>query len=159
MSNETPTDQPKRSRPVHLPVLAGHGRTALVFLTVCTRERQPVLATPEMHQLLRNAWTSADHWLVGRYMIMPDHIHLFCAPATQPPESLVTWTAYWKRLAALSTGGSFWQKNFWDIQLRGHESYQQKWDYVRNNPVRAGLISAADAWPHQGELNVLAWHD
>src|SRR5256885_6005252 len=27
-----------------------------------------------------NAWKTADHWLVGRYVIMPDHIHLFCAP-------------------------------------------------------------------------------
>ena len=29
--------------------------------------------------------------------------------------------------------------------------------YVRLNPVRAGLVNEADAWPHQGELNELRW--
>lgn len=92
-------------------------------------------------------------------MVMPDHIHLFCAPGTIPPESLQSWVAYWKHLVAFVSGGSFWQKNFWDTQLRRHESYAAKWDYVRNNPVRAGLVTKPEEWPYQGELNVLRWHD
>ena len=32
-----------------------------------------------------------------------------------------------------------WQRHFWDTQLRRGESYDQKWDYVMQNPVRAGL--------------------
>ena len=76
-----------------------------------------------------------------------------------PPESLQSWVAYWKRLAVFASGGGFWQKNFWDTQLRRHESYAAKWDYVRNNPVRARLVTKPEDWPYQGELNVLRWHD
>ncbi len=41
--------------------------------------------------------------------------------------------------------------------MRSDESYEEKWLYVRNNPVRAGLVNHADEWPYQGELNVLSW--
>jgi hypothetical protein len=50
-----------------------------------------------------------------------------------------------------------WQTDHWDTRLRSGESYDAKWEYVRNNPVRAGLVKTADEWPYQGELNVLPW--
>ncbi|MCX7916496.1 MAG: hypothetical protein N3A53_09385, partial [Verrucomicrobiae bacterium] len=52
-----------------------------------------------------------------------------------------------------------WQRDFWDTQLRRGESYSAKWEYVRYNPVRAGLVSDPADWPYQGELNILEWHD
>jgi len=30
-------------------------------------------------------------------------------------------------------------------------------DYVRNNPVRAGLVEKAEDWKYQGELHKLRW--
>jgi hypothetical protein len=41
-----------------------------------------------------------------------------------------------------------------DHVLRSGENYS-KWDYVRENPVRAGLTSDADDWPWQGEIELL----
>ena len=76
-----------------------------------------------------------------------------------PPTQLSDWIAYWKRLVAFEHGGSFWQKNFWDTQLRQGDSYAAKWEYVRSNPVRAGLADKPEDWAYQGELNVLRWHN
>jgi hypothetical protein len=42
-----------------------------------------------------------------------------------------------------------------DHVLRNDESYSQKWEYVRENPVRAELVGRADEWPSQGELVVI----
>ena len=159
MSIEHTVNLPLRRRPIHLPVIGGYNRSVIIFLTICTKDRQPLLANPTTHRSLDHTWTLAQHWLVGRYVIMPDHIHLFCAPGTNPCPSLPSWVAYWKRQAAFFTGRTFWQKNFWDTQLRGTESYDRKWDYVRNNPVRAGLVRCAGDWSYQGELNSLRWHD
>jgi len=39
--------------------------------------------------------------------------------------------------------------------LRSVESYSQKWDCVRENPVRAGLVETSDEWPWQGEIESL----
>jgi len=34
----------------------------------------------------------------------------------------------------------------------GSESYSEKWNYVRENPVRAGLVNTADEWKFMGEI-------
>jgi hypothetical protein len=52
-----------------------------------------------------------------------------------------------------------WQKDFFDRQLRSGEGYTEKWQYVRENPVRAGLTPSVDAWPWQGEMHPLMWHE
>ena len=54
---------------------------------------------------------------------------------------------------------SLFQRECWDTQLRKGDSYAVKWEYVRNNPVCRGLVDNVDAWPYQGEMNVLEWHD
>jgi putative transposase len=158
MTSDPSNSLPARSRPAHPPVRELGNRSMIVFVTVCTSGRQPVLANPVIHGFLRESWERAGHWLVGRYVVMPDHIHLFCAPGKNPPEPIRSWISYWKRLVAFSQGGSIWQKNYWDTQLRRHESYEAKWAYVYDNPVRAGLVAQADAWPYRGELNILRWH-
>ena len=100
-------------------------------------------------------------WLVGRYIIMPDHIHLFCAPADLIAASLKPWVRFWKSHVAKNwndpTQLPIWQRDFWDTQLRKGESYGEKWQYVLDNPVRAGLAKCSEDWPYQGELNVLEW--
>ena len=98
-----------------------------------------------------------------RWVLMPDHMHLFCSPATVPPEPLERWISYWKAEAARhwprGAEHPLWQRDFWDTQLRHADSYNAKWSYVRLNPVRKGLVDCEAAWPFQGEENVLRWRE
>ena len=55
----------------------------------------------------------------------------------------------------LGRSGAIWQEEFFDHVLRSSESYSQKWDYVKENPVRAGLVRSSDEWPWQGEMESL----
>jgi REP element-mobilizing transposase RayT len=48
-----------------------------------------------------------------------------------------------------------WQRGFFDHVIRSEESYDQKWLYVRNNPVRAGLVRSAEDWPYAGDISEL----
>jgi len=41
-----------------------------------------------------------------------------------------------------------WQKGFFDHVIRSQESLDQKWLYVRENSVRAGLVRSAEDWPY-----------
>lgn len=50
-----------------------------------------------------------------------------------------------------------WQSLHWDTRLRRSESYTEKWHYIRENPVKAGLVLNPEDWPYQGMLNVLRW--
>jgi putative transposase len=81
---QTPTREPGRQRLPHLPSLEFANQTVLQFVTVCVDKRRPLLTRPEIVLLLLESWRKADRWLVGRYVVMPDHLHLFCAPATMP---------------------------------------------------------------------------
>jgi hypothetical protein len=64
-----------------------------------------------------------------------------------------------KRAISVSLGATkkrlLWQPGFFDHLLRNDESYNRKWEYVRENPVRAGLVSGADDWPYQSEFVVI----
>jgi REP element-mobilizing transposase RayT len=135
--------------------------TPIYFLSVCTHARAPSLACPEIHESLltfcsRGAERGA---FVGRYVLMPDHFHLFVS--FQPGRvGLSDWVkslknALSKTLRAMGKAAPHWQDGFFDHVLRSSESYEQKWLYVRNNPVRAGLVSRAEDWPYQGEIHHL----
>ena len=184
----------RRKYPSHNSVLMRHdNRTVILFVTVCVvgkgqRGRCPSLDNDLAHKCIVDAWYKADAWFVGRYVVMPDHVHFFCAPAAYPPFPFQRWMGYWKRLVAQTfTGGAtssspqinagvftvrgngdvappiahntIFQRDQWDTQLRTGESYASKWEYVRNNPVRKCLVARADDWLYQGELNILQWHD
>ena len=146
-----------RKRPASGVLINPTGPT-IVYLTVCTKDRAPCLANADTHAALVDAWRQAHAWLVGRYVMMPDHVHLFAGylDSTVP---LGNWVRYWKSLCTKSLGerAPKWQAGFWDRRIRSVESYDEKWAYVRGNPVRHGLVGSVDEWPYQGELNVLPW--
>ena len=147
----------RRAHPAHGVKSEGE-RPIIVFLTACTKGRRPWLATTENHQILRTVWKAANQWLVGYYTILPDHLHLFAAPRGDE-RSLDNWVRYWKSQfsKAARDPAKKWQTDHWDTRLRSDESYEQKCFYVRNNPVRHGLVGCAEDWPHQGVMNELPW--
>jgi len=111
-----------------------------------------------MMNLLLNAWQGSREWRAGRYMIMPDHVHLFASPVTHESENAAKWVAYWKACVTRAQEmKNLWQRDCWDTQLRSGQHYGDKWQYIRLNPVRKGLVADANDWPYQGELNVLWW--
>lgn len=158
-----PERDPGRKHLPHLAPLEFPNQTILLFITVCVSKRRPLLARPEIVALLLDSWRKADRWLVGRWVVMPDHLHLFCASGTFPPSPLKSWMQFWRndctRRWPHPDEKPVWQPDFFDRQLRSGESYTQKWNYLWENPIKDGLVKKPEDWPYQGELNVLPWHD
>jgi putative transposase len=130
----------------------------IYFVTLCTMMRRNLLANESVHSvLICYGQVGAEHgYGLGRYVIMPDHIHLFVRGTID--FKLGTWIGGLKRVvaAAVTGGRGIWQRGFFDHVIRNGESYSGKWNYVRENPVRAGLVSDADDWPFQGEIVVIS---
>jgi putative transposase len=123
----------------------------LYSVTFCTLYRRSLLANDRIHLAFQSycGRAAADHNVaVGRYVIMPDHVHLFLRGGDD--FKLGIWVRGLKR--AVSRQRDFWQPGFFDHILRSDESYGLKWQYVRDNPVRAGLVSRAAEWIFQGEI-------
>lgn len=135
-----------------------HGSPNLVLLTVTTAKRLPWLANEEAHGCLRTVWQDAAACLVGDYLLMPDHLHLICAPF-DPSVSIEHWITYWKREFRRMHTHSDWrfQSRGWHHRLRDGESYTEKWHYVRMNPVRKGLVMNPETWTFKGRIHDLIW--
>jgi len=150
-------ERPARKHPAE-GVFIFRGQATIVFLTVCTQKRKTGLANPLVHQAVVASWAQANAWLVGYYLIMPDHIHLFCSPQHED-FTIEQWIAFWKRQFRRLYGENAprLQSRGFHHRLRSDESYTEKWEYVRANPVRAGLVRDSDDWPYQGSLDDLYW--
>jgi putative transposase len=131
------------------------------FLTFCTADRKAILANEVIHKAFMEFAHEAlaRNIFVGRYILMPDHIHLYVkVPA--PSESLSHWVKSLKNylskiLRSLKILAPHWQKGFFDHVLRSMESYSDKWLYMVENSVRAGLVKVWADWPFQGEIHPL----
>jgi len=132
------------------------------FVTTCVHARRPRLAHPDAHSVLVEEWrrvAEPARWQVGPYVIMPDHVHFFAAPSPAAARDLSYWVGRWKRATAvrLNLGEErempFWQPGFFDHVLRSAASRAEKWDYVRQNPVRAGWVGDASEWPYAGSVH------
>ncbi|HEY1678329.1 MAG TPA: hypothetical protein VGG04_11510 [Candidatus Sulfotelmatobacter sp.] len=44
-------------------------------------------------------------------------------------------------------GGHFWQKRYYDLNIRDHEQFVEKLRYIHRNPVKAGLCARPEDWP------------
>jgi hypothetical protein len=96
---------------------------------------------------------------------MPDHVHFFCRPeldAKPLSEFVGSWKSYTSRKInafapprSTPAATTLWQREFFDHVLKSDESYSEKWNYVRDNPIRVHLVSSADDWPHAGEIETL----
>jgi REP element-mobilizing transposase RayT len=82
-------------------------------------------------------------------VIMPDHVHLLLSPRRNRdgwPYPLVDILQCLKSVTAhrinkmLRLSGPVWQEESFDHVLRSDESLKEKCEYIRQNPVRKGLV-------------------
>jgi putative transposase len=119
------------------------------------------LANPDLHEAFRAFCIKSPDYQIqaGSYVIMPDHVHLFVALGNNG--NLSTWmkslkNALSKTLRSAGHEAPHWQKDFFDHVLRSTESFSSKWDYVQNNPVRAGLVAKPNDWAYRGTITSLS---
>jgi putative transposase len=146
-----------KGRPPRLSPIFQSYDAPLFFVTICTLHRRkiPSLEAAQEALAIYGARGAAEFNVgLGRYVIMPDHLHFFVRG--DQSFGLGNWVKGLKR-AILETfpneqRRALWQPGFFDHLLRNDESYAQKWEYVRQNPMRAGLVESPEDWPYQGEI-------
>ena len=127
------------------------------FVTVCVARRRPLLADGDAFAILHAEWQASRGrygWTVGRFVVMPDHVHFFCAcDETASSKSLSGFVGGFKQWTAkliLRRRGlpaPLWQREFFDHLLRSDERHASKWRYVKENPVRTARAVPASSSP------------
>ena len=110
---------------------------------------QPAVADMIVEAFQYNANT-LGHYVLHAFSVMPNHVHLLVTPAVRLPKltkSLKGITA--KRANAMLglTGRPFWQGESYDHLVRHERDFEKIRNYIEGNPVRAGLVMAADEYP------------
>ena len=87
--------------------------------------------------------------MLYEFVVMPDHIHLLLTPAVEISiERAVQFIkgGYSYRLRKMEKI-QVWQGSFTNHRIRDTEDYERHCEYVRLNPVRAGLVGEGAAYP------------
>ena len=137
----------RRALPHEVPSWVRDG--SLYFVTICAEPRhsnqlcQPTVGA----KLLESAayYHASGRWWLNLILLMPDHLHALLA--VPKGESLPIVVRVWKSYQAKALGIQ-WQTGFFDHRLRSDESEEEKTEYIRMNPVRAGLVAKPEDWPY-----------
>ena len=87
---------------MRLPHVIPFKKAPLYFFTTCTADRRPLLGTKDALDMLSDIWqrsSELDQWYVGRFVLMPDHVHFFASPS-QEAKTREVWTKMWKSVSA-----------------------------------------------------------
>ena len=121
---------------------------ATYFITICCQQRgvNHLCQTETAAILSKTARIYHDQrrWHLKLLLLMPDHLH--ASYRSRRRDLSVQLIRSYKRITSKLSKIS-WQRNFFDHRLRHNESSAQKFDYICQNPVRAGLMDCADNWP------------
>jgi putative transposase len=97
-----------------------------------------------------------NKWKVYTAVILPDHVHVLAQPQPHPDggvynlaeivHSVKRFSVYQinKRRGA---NGSVWQDERYDRIVRDEVEFLEKWNYIRNNPVKGGLATRPENYP------------
>jgi putative transposase len=128
----------------------GKRRYFLTFVTK-SRHRRFVDATVVDccgSQILRSAKQTGFAILTSCYM--PDHLHLV-VEGTGEESDLLQFAKLAKQLSGFHVkqqyGFQLWEPGFFDRFIREAEDLSSRIEYVRQNPVRAGLVVKPEDYP------------
>ena len=92
-------------------------------------------------------YEARQRWHVTLFLLMPDHLHALLSFARN--QSMSEVIRGWKRFLT-RTSHVLWQEGYFDHRLRSDErgvQFSAKMNYIRENPVAAGLCARAEQWP------------
>ena len=127
-----------------------------LFVTFCVGSYDPL---PESVRSIVLQHCLHDHGTkthVHAAVVMPDHVHLLLTPLRDASGNLYSLVEILQGIKgasahsvnrALRRSGPVWQEESFDHVLRSEESFEEKVEYVRQNPVRRGLAIRPEDYP------------
>jgi len=93
-------------------------------------------------------------WRMIEFVIMPNHLHLFFENKGRSLEKVLkdfkVWTIKEFKKKTHKGNGIAWQAECFDHWSRTAEQDEKIINYIRNNPVKAGLVNNYQDWPYRG---------
>ncbi|UCC63023.1 MAG: transposase [Anaerolineae bacterium] len=130
---------------------------AIYFIVAVTKDRRPVFADAAdvdlLFDVLRQVRQRKPFRLLA-YSIIPDHINLLLRPTGEGNISRImlsikrSFTLRFKELNHVTGSLNLWQARFWDHIIRDEKDLHRHFDYIHYNPVKHGLVTRPEDYPH-----------
>ncbi|MDR5729315.1 MAG: transposase [Terriglobia bacterium] len=125
---------------------------SVYFVSTQTAQRQPLFRHERWAQLMQETMLHyADKdFSLHAYVIMPDHLHILIAPSEtlEKAAQLIKGGFSFRAKRAFDWKFEVWQQGFTDHRIRNEEDWQQHLEYIRMNPVKAGIVARAEDYPY-----------
>ena len=127
---------------------------------------------PRAAELMQRALLhfQGTRYLLHAWCIMPNHVHVLfqTLPGWTMSRVVWSWKSYTGRLIsrlglpakaggdradtctpgnASGAANKVWHREYFDRYIRDQRHFRIAVSYIHNNPVKAGLVDRADAWP------------
>ena len=140
----------RKKLPHDIPAWVPEGAIYLITINCEPRGKKQLALQPIASAIEKSLlhYQSLGKWWIHLFLLMPDHLHgLVCFSREVSMRKVVkNWKHY------LSTHENIqWQVDFFDFRIRDSVLLEEKWHYIKQNPVRQGLVGHSDEWPYQ-------WH-
>jgi REP element-mobilizing transposase RayT len=89
------------------------------------------------------------------WCIMPNHVHVLTEVKRHSLSDIVhSWKSFTahKSNKLLGRTGKFWMPDYFDRFIRNQQHFASTVEYIRQNPVKAGLVDAPEKWPWSGSV-------
>jgi putative transposase len=122
--------------------------TGTFFLTTISYNRRRIFQIARNAELfLETLHHYRPNYLLHAFVLMPDHVHLILTPREKNLSQIMNLIkgGFSHRLASKLP---VWQRGFADHQIRSHEDFTIRQNYIHQNPVTARLVETPEAYPH-----------
>jgi len=95
-------------------------------------------------------------WTVYAAVVLPDHVHILAQPLSKTEGGVFDLTEILHSVKSFSSQrinqqrgakGSIWQDERYDRIVRDEAEFLEKWQYIRNNPVKEALAATPEDYP------------
>jgi REP element-mobilizing transposase RayT len=127
-----------------------------LFVTFCKLLPDPFSDTARSLVLRHCLHDDGNRLRMHAAVVMPEHVHLLLTPLgdaegrpylLQEILKLIKGTSARSVNRLVGRASPVWQEESFDHVLRSDESFEEKMEYIRQNPVRRGLANRPEDYP------------
>lgn len=120
------------------------------FVTFCCYHRRPLLNSDANRRIFESALERVRRAFglrVYAYVVMPEHVHLLLSePARDTLADALKSLKQGVARRLIGNAEHFWQKRYYDFNIRNYPQFVEKIRYIHRNPVKAGLCERPEDW-------------
>jgi putative transposase len=125
------------------------------FVTTATSGHRRLLQSHRMAQLLVDTlfhYRAEHKFALHDFVVMPDHLHALITVGAEltieRAVQLVKGGFSYRASHEMQFHGAIWQRGFSEIRVLSSESFLAHRKYIRENPVRSGLVTSPEEWEY-----------